>query len=182
MAISELSFAKTWTSPADFPTVEPDEAKVRSDLQYHPDAIKKYLNERVVPLINDLLITKHSHWNKTVLDDITADKVAAWDRPPSCIVMIKGTWDADSQQVSFYDIPQDSTAYSVISEALETGKLPMLCITDMSAGWSAYYHLSRSDSTEYQFMSHERSMGGRFPQLDLIWITPTDAGYQSTPL
>ncbi len=182
MAINELSFAKTWTNPADFPTVEPDEAKVRSDLQYHPDAIKKYLNGTVVPSHNDLLIAKHSHWNKTVLDDITADKVAAWDSPSGCIVMIKGTWDADSQQVSFYDIPQDSTAYGVISKTLAAGKLPVLCITNPAGDWEEYFHLSRSDGSEYQFMSHERSMGGRFPRLDLIWITPTDAGYQSTPL
>lgn len=75
MAITELSYKRTWTSPADFPTVEPDEAKVRADLQYHPDAIKKYINSTLVPTLNDLTVAKHSHLNKRLLDSITEEAV-----------------------------------------------------------------------------------------------------------
>lgn len=79
MGLSHLSFSRDWKNPADFPTVEPDEAKVRADLQYHPDAIKNYINETLIPSHDSLTYAKHSHNNKTVLDGITADDVAKWD-------------------------------------------------------------------------------------------------------
>ena len=78
MGLSRLSFLRDWTNPADFPTVEPDEAKVRADLQYHPDAIKEYINKTLIPSHDSLTSAKHSHDNKTVLDGITADDVEKW--------------------------------------------------------------------------------------------------------
>ena len=45
MAFTKLTYGKSWVNPADFPTYEASEQKVRDDLQYHPDAIMKYLNE-----------------------------------------------------------------------------------------------------------------------------------------
>lgn len=45
MSFTRLNFEKLWTSSADFPTLEESETKVREDFQYHPDAIKKFLNE-----------------------------------------------------------------------------------------------------------------------------------------
>ena len=58
--------------------MEPDEATVRADLQYHPEAIKDYINETLIPSHDSLTYAKHSHGNKTVLDGITADDVAKW--------------------------------------------------------------------------------------------------------
>ena len=52
MALETLVFGKSWTSAADFPTYESDEAKVRADMQYHPDAIRTYINEKLVALLN----------------------------------------------------------------------------------------------------------------------------------
>ena len=82
MGLSHLSFLRDWKNPADFPTVEPDEATVRADLQYHPDAIKKYINETLIPSHDSLTDAKHSHDNKTVLDGITADDVAKLAQEP----------------------------------------------------------------------------------------------------
>lgn len=82
MGLRLLSFLRDWTNPADFPTVEPDEATVRADLQYHPDAIKKYINETLIPSHDALTSAKHSHDNKTVLDGITADDVAKLAQEP----------------------------------------------------------------------------------------------------
>ena len=76
MGLRRLSFLRDWKNPADFPTVEPDEATVRADLQYHPDAIKDYINGTLIPSHDALTDAKHSHNNKTVLDGITADDVA----------------------------------------------------------------------------------------------------------
>lgn len=78
MGLRRLSFLRDWKNPADFPTVEPDEATVRADLQYHPDAIKNYINETLIPSHDSLTYAKHSHDNKTVLDGITANDVAKW--------------------------------------------------------------------------------------------------------
>lgn len=82
MGLSHLSFRRDWKNPADFPTVEPDEATVRADLQYHPDAIKDYINETLIPSHDALTSAKHSHDNKTVLDGITADDVAKLAQEP----------------------------------------------------------------------------------------------------
>lgn len=44
MSFTRLAFLKSWLSNTDFPTLEESESKVREDFQYHPDAIKEYLN------------------------------------------------------------------------------------------------------------------------------------------
>ena len=49
MAASELKFTKTWTSSADFPTYEPDEAQVRADMQLLFDEIKNHINTVLLP-------------------------------------------------------------------------------------------------------------------------------------
>lgn len=45
MPFTRLAFEKLWTSDKDFPTYEGSENQVREDMQYHPDAIKTFLNE-----------------------------------------------------------------------------------------------------------------------------------------
>ena len=45
MAFQRLVFKKHWTSEVDFPAYEESEEQVRGDLQYHPDALRDYLNE-----------------------------------------------------------------------------------------------------------------------------------------
>ena len=47
MAIKKFEFTKDWRNPTDFPTYEPNEIRVREDLQYQPDEIKNFLNSLV---------------------------------------------------------------------------------------------------------------------------------------
>lgn len=49
MAASELQFTKSWTSSEDFPTYEPDETKVRADMQLLFDEIKNHINTVLLP-------------------------------------------------------------------------------------------------------------------------------------
>lgn len=49
MAITKLNFSRNWENPEDFPTVETDEVKVRQDMQFLHDEIKKYINETLIP-------------------------------------------------------------------------------------------------------------------------------------
>lgn len=51
MSLPELSYEKVWTSAEDFPTYEGSEEQVRLDYQYHPDAVKDYINERLIPAL-----------------------------------------------------------------------------------------------------------------------------------
>lgn len=44
MSFTRLSYEKDWTNPADFPTFEDSESQVREDFQFHPNAIRDYLN------------------------------------------------------------------------------------------------------------------------------------------
>lgn len=51
MALTKLSFSKSWTNPADFPTVETDETVIRQDMQQLHDETKDYLNGTLLPAI-----------------------------------------------------------------------------------------------------------------------------------
>lgn len=48
MALTKLTYGKVWTSNADFPTYQTDEEQVRKDMQYHPDAVKDYINNTLL--------------------------------------------------------------------------------------------------------------------------------------
>lgn len=49
MPFSRLNYEKVWTSDKDFPTYEGSETQVRADMQYHPDAVKRFINEVLLP-------------------------------------------------------------------------------------------------------------------------------------
>lgn len=49
MALTRLEYEKTWLSSGDFPTYEDSEQQVRADMQYHPDAVRDYLNGTLIP-------------------------------------------------------------------------------------------------------------------------------------
>ena len=53
--LSNLSYTRTWLSADDFPTIEPDETKVREDLQFHPDSVKNYINDTLLVSYNRIL-------------------------------------------------------------------------------------------------------------------------------
>lgn len=50
-AFPRLGFTKNWENPADYPTIETDEAKVRQDMQSLHDETKNYINETLIPAI-----------------------------------------------------------------------------------------------------------------------------------
>lgn len=48
MAFTRLEFKKDWTREADFPTYQDSEAQVRADLQYHPNALRDFINDTLL--------------------------------------------------------------------------------------------------------------------------------------
>lgn len=51
--IDYLEYEKVWTDSVDFPRYEPSEEQVRKDMQYHPDAIKDYINKVLIPAVSE---------------------------------------------------------------------------------------------------------------------------------
>ena len=51
MSLEKLEFARSWENSADFPTFEENETKVREDLQYHPNAIRDFINGLIDTLL-----------------------------------------------------------------------------------------------------------------------------------
>lgn len=51
--VEKFEFTRNWNSPSDFPTYEPDEVKVRADMQALPDELKTYLNEKMAPAVDE---------------------------------------------------------------------------------------------------------------------------------
>ena len=49
MAFNRLSYGKVWTNSKDFPSYESSETQVRADMQYHPDAVKDFINNVLLP-------------------------------------------------------------------------------------------------------------------------------------
>lgn len=49
LTVAELEYTKDWKDPNDFPTYEPDEIKVREDMQFLYDEIRDYLNDELIP-------------------------------------------------------------------------------------------------------------------------------------
>ena len=72
-------------------------------------------------------------------------------------VMLNGTLIEANNGIDFDGIPAGSTAYGIIKAALESGRSPILCITNAAGDWDAYFHLSRYDwnSEYYEFTSFE---------------------------
>lgn len=58
MAIKQFRFTKDWRSPTDFPTYEGNEAKVREDMQFPLDELKKYINGEIVPSVENSVHSK----------------------------------------------------------------------------------------------------------------------------
>ena len=53
MSLEKLEFGRDWTNPTDFPTKQDSESVVRADMQYHPDAIKDFLNGVLIPALEE---------------------------------------------------------------------------------------------------------------------------------
>ena len=52
--IPELEYERVWTNRQDFKTYEDSEDEVRADLQYHPNVIKDYINQWLLPNLNTI--------------------------------------------------------------------------------------------------------------------------------
>lgn len=81
MAFERLQYGKSWEDPADFPAYEDSEAQVRADLQYHPNAVRDYINEKLIAALEgpegaaSLGVTGTAQGSKTlqaVLDEYMA--------------------------------------------------------------------------------------------------------------
>ena len=48
MSLTRLNFGKDWTNKNDFPAYEDNEAQVRADMQYHPNAVRDFINETLL--------------------------------------------------------------------------------------------------------------------------------------
>ena len=91
MALDKLKFTKDWNNPEDFPTIELDETKVRSDMQFLYDEIKKFLNEKLIPSLESGVETTVQRLNDSGLKYIrlnsegefeTSEDGNNWSRPP----------------------------------------------------------------------------------------------------
>ena len=51
MPLENLTYGRSWTIKDDFPTHQTSETAVRADLQYHPDAVADYINNKLLPTL-----------------------------------------------------------------------------------------------------------------------------------
>lgn len=73
MDIEQLNFTKDWTKPEDFPTLETDETKVRSDMQLLFNEIRQYLNGVLSPAVEqETADIRAKYATKVELDAVVA--------------------------------------------------------------------------------------------------------------
>ena len=51
MAFDRLNYEKDWKNKSDFPTYQDSEQQVREDLQFHPDAVRNFINNTLLPAL-----------------------------------------------------------------------------------------------------------------------------------
>lgn len=82
MAFDKLEFKKSWESAEDFPTFEQDEAQVRKDMQALHDETKDYLNEKLLPQMEEEL-GKKANDDNVLHKDETEDYTPTQDTHPA---------------------------------------------------------------------------------------------------
>ena len=70
MAFNKLTFGRDWTKETDFPTYQDSEEQVRADLQYHPNALRDFVNGLI-----DALAAKTASANMGAMDGETESTV-----------------------------------------------------------------------------------------------------------
>lgn len=78
--IPELAFTKDWKSASDFPTVATDEAQIRADMQCLHDETRDYINEKLIPALEEQYVPTTRTVNGKALSadiDLTAEDVGA---------------------------------------------------------------------------------------------------------
>lgn len=162
MALELLSFTRTWLSSEDFPTIEPDETKVREDLQFHPDSIKKYLNQTIVPALDDIIENGVKCPNALVFSGaVTArydgDEEVHVDIPvgsgggATATVTVSCSVDSDGTTVTFGDLPTGYVnAFTLASDAYKSGQTVQLALTNGAQQHSLYLaKLSATGGAEF---------------------------------
>ena len=72
--VEKFEFTRNWNSPSDFPTYEPDEVKVRADMQALPDELKTYLNEKMAPAVDEKVPGSRTVNGHPLTDDVKVKK------------------------------------------------------------------------------------------------------------
>lgn len=52
----KLQFTRDWNNSSDFPTYEENEQKVRADMQALHDEVKTFINEKLIPAIQNMAV------------------------------------------------------------------------------------------------------------------------------
>lgn len=73
-SVEKFEFTRNWNNPTDFPTYEPDEAKVRADMQALYDELKNYLNEKMAPAVDDKVPTSTTINRHPLTGDVEVTK------------------------------------------------------------------------------------------------------------
>ena len=93
--LTELRFTKDWTNPGDFPTHESSEAQVRADMQYLFNEIRDWLNQKLLPVVDDAADrAKLVKAGDTLAKLITSGAIKSLDGKSLVLDLDAGTVDA----------------------------------------------------------------------------------------
>lgn len=101
-----LAFTKNWNSASDFPTYEENEAQVRADMQALHDEVKNFINETLIPGIENLAVPGAGDMQTAVFDpDGLAQDIFAYARAQAAAAVVTAGENA-AEAVSEYDTEQ----------------------------------------------------------------------------
>lgn len=105
-SFEKLSFTKDWNNASDFPTYEENEAQVRADMQALHDETKKFINEKLIPNIENLAVPGAGDMRADVYDPTgVMQDVFAYARAQAAAALSAARTNTESA-VSEYDTAQ----------------------------------------------------------------------------
>lgn len=120
MGLPELSYEKVWTSAEDFPTYEGSEEQVRRDYQYHPDAVKDYINEQLIPALQG------------VGEDVGASCIGMFP-----VEALSGATNVQAAMEALIELVNSVTQGAVPDGSITTQKLAEAAVTGMKIALAA---------------------------------------------
>ena len=104
MEIQRLNFSRDWNNPSDFPTLETDELKVRSDMQSLHNETLTYLNNTLIPAVEAMSL------NKTTVISVTLKK-NSWGSSKTQTVAAAVSADETKQLIQVIPASASQTEY-----------------------------------------------------------------------
>lgn len=144
----KLKFTRDWNSSADFPTYEENEQKVRADLQALHDETKEFINETLIPSIENMAVPGTGDMLESIYDpERKRENVYAYADQKVADVTPEGIGAATSEALQSH-IDNQNNPHNVTAEQVKVTDNVVNAIKETGA-WSVDGILAQLGNTMF---------------------------------